>query len=110
MRKLFFMLIIATFLLATMFSARAIAQGKEDLVDSAYGTVVSVSEGFVTINEYNFDLDTEKSMVYEITSETELENTDSLENVKPESEVSLEYIVQDGKNKVVSIYLYGEGE
>ncbi|MBL7072166.1 MAG: hypothetical protein ISS33_00120 [Candidatus Omnitrophica bacterium] len=110
MRKFFLMAVISVVLSVTMFSVFAVAQEQEDLVDSAYGTVVSISDGSVTLNEYDFDLDTEKSMIYEITADTELENIDSLEEIKAGSEVSVECIVKDGKNQIVSIYLYEEEE
>ncbi|MBU1894807.1 MAG: hypothetical protein KJ983_03195, partial [Candidatus Omnitrophica bacterium] len=66
--------------------------------------------GIVTISEYDFDVDGEKNVVYEITTESEFENVDSLGNIQEGSEVSIEYVVKDGKNKIVSIYLYEEEE
>ncbi|MFH1395296.1 MAG: hypothetical protein ABIH09_03985 [Candidatus Omnitrophota bacterium] len=110
MRKTLFLLIMSVILVTVVFSPFAVSQEQEDLENYTDGTVVNVSDGIITISEYDFDVDGEKNVVYEITSESEFENVDSLGNIQKGNEVSIEYIVKDGKNQIVSIYLYEEEE
>jgi len=95
-------------LLTAVFSPIAVSEEQDDLSNYADGTVVSVKDGIITISEYNFDLDLTKNMVYEVASEVEFENADSLEDIHEGCEISIEYVVKDGKNQITSIYLYEE--
>jgi len=108
MRKFYCVIMLFAVLLMTWFSPIAVSEEQDSLSNYADGTVVSVKPGTITISEYNFELDLTKDMVYEITSEAEFENADSLEDIKEGSEVSIEYVAKDGKNQIMSIYLYEE--
>jgi len=108
MRKFYCVVMLFAVLLMTWFSPIAVSEEQDSLSNYADGTVVSVNPGTITISEYNFDLDLTKDMVYEIASDVEFENADSLEDIKEGCEVSIEYVAKDGKNQIMSIYLYEE--
>jgi len=108
MRKFFCVVMLFAVLLATCFLPIAVSEEQDSLSNYADGTVVSVTDETITISEYNFDLDLTKDMVYEIAAEAELENADSLEDIKEGCEVSIEYVAKDGKNQIMSMFLYEE--
>jgi len=87
-------------------------QDEENAAESiyAYGEVVEVNPGSMTIMEYDIETGSENEIMYLLKNDVKLENIDNVNNLKKGDEIDLEYVVEEGKNKIVYIYLYSEEE
>ena len=78
--------------------------GEEIDTEFSYGIVVEISDGVLTLEEYDVDADESNEVIYEIDSEVELVGADSLEDITVGDSVEVEYILgDDEKGKVVYI-------
>ncbi|MFH1798422.1 MAG: hypothetical protein ABH844_03645 [Candidatus Omnitrophota bacterium] len=75
---------------------------------SAFGEVVSVSSESVTVKEYDYELETEVEMTYEINASTVMENVEGIKDIEQADEISIDYTEEAGKKTAVNIYLYEE--
>lgn len=115
MRKYLFLTMLVVTVFCVSLSGVAAAQqetaaqkGEESFY--SYGNVVSVENGVLTIDEdvYN-DATGEESVqrvVYTVGPELELENANTIQDLKAGAEVDVEYVEKDGKRKAVYIYVY----
>ena len=63
----------------------------------SFGKVVSVAKNKLTISEYSFASDNDVEMAYEVSPKTEFANIRSLDGIKQEDDIVLDYIVKRGK-------------
>ena len=84
-------------------------RAQEDQEDNyASGIVASVSKLQIVLIESDFESDKEKKVTYIITKKTKLENVDSIEEIKPDQWVSIDYEVKLGKKIALKITLEPE--
>ncbi len=98
-------------ILNTFMPGNAFCQEKEDYIYT-YGTVVEVTKDKITIEEVEYDEDTDemitRNVEYRITPGTKMDNISSWKGIQKGNEVDIEYGVKEGKNEAKTIYLYVE--
>jgi len=74
-----------------------------DLTEYSYGTVVRVEAGNLVLSEYDIETDQDIEVSYVISDDIELENIDSMSDVKAGDDIDLDYIEKDGVKMAVYI-------
>ena len=75
-----------------------------------FGQVAEISASAMTLVEYDFETDQELQMVYVIDGDTKLDNIASLDEIKVDDEVGVNYEEKDGKKMAKTIFKYIEIE
>lgn len=109
MKRILCVLAAVIVLTVLAFQAPAFCQ-EEQKTSYGYGVVTSVGENTITVNEVFYDEETDsetaEDVFYEITPQVKLDNAASVKDIKPGSEIDIEYIETDGKKTIQYIYVY----
>lgn len=97
-----FMIAVAAVMLAAGQNAFAY---DPDALDYSFGTVKAVSPTEVTLGEYDFEGDLEKTVdvIYVINSETGMDNFEKIEDLAVGEDVEVYFVEEDGKKIAVSL-------
>lgn len=84
--------------------------GQEENMEYSYATVtqVNLSNNEIVVNEYDWNNDTEVTVVYSVSPDARFENVASLKEIKTNDEVSIEYIEKEGRRIARSVSVYKE--
>lgn len=76
-----------------------------DALDYSFGTVKSVSPTAITLEEYDFEGDLEKTVQvsYVINAETQLDNFEKIDDLKVDEDVEVYFVEADGAKTAVSL-------
>ena len=76
-----------------------------DALDYSFGTVKAVSSTEITLEEYDFEGDLEKTVdvTYVINGETETDNFEKIDDLKVDEDVEVYFVEEDGKKIAVSL-------
>jgi len=102
MKKLFILLVVLIF-----FNTFSFTQDSDEEVEFTYGEVVSVAKDKITIKEYDYESDKEINVVYQINSKTKLEGMKSINDIKPNDYVYIDYIIKNN-TKIAVIISFAE--
>ena len=97
--------VVSLCLLFVSSSVGAYAQNSESVLTQvdlsqfiySYGTVLKVAEKTITLQEYDYDSDVEKEIVYQIVDDTKLEGLKAVGELVVEDVVEVYYLEQDGQ-------------
>lgn len=110
MKKLFLIVFLVAFMMTGANVGQLMAEDAETFY--TFGTVKSSSDGIITIEEVTYDGETDEEIVeevvYVLTTDTKVENADSIGDIEPGSEIDLEYVEEGGAKKAAYIYVYDE--
>lgn len=81
----------------------SLAQEEADL-EFTYGTVVSISGDQVVISVYDYEMDAEAEVTYQVDDQTVYDGIASLAEVAAGDEVDIEYVEQDGVKLIKNLY------
>ncbi|MEW5894753.1 MAG: hypothetical protein AB1650_03180 [Candidatus Omnitrophota bacterium] len=77
----------------------------QEEMDYSWGTVVEISGQRLVLDEYDYETETNVQVTYEIDSNVEFENIESLEDVQQGNEVEVGFVEHEGQRIVLSLYL-----
>jgi hypothetical protein len=72
--------------------------------------VFQISPEAVTLTEYDFETDQESQIFYVIDADTKLDNIATLDEIKVDDEIGVNYEEKDGKKIAKTIFKYIETE
>lgn len=77
----------------------------EDEMEYAWGVVKEVSNDSIVVTEYDYDTDVDIDAAYSISSDTEVSNVETLDDISIGDMVDIEYFIVGGKKeaKVISV-------
>ena len=99
MRKFFIMITILTLgLFLSALSGSCFAQGEneplqQDELSYSWGTISSLSSDTIVLTEYDYETEEEADVAYEIGANVEVNNIDSINNLKIGDEVEIAYVL-----------------
>ena len=95
-------------LLAQEVQEKTGTQEKPEEKDYSYGRVtkVDVAKNEIVVSEYDWETNQDIAVTYSVAPDAKFENVASLKEVEPDTEVSIEYIEENGKKivKFISIH------
>ncbi len=80
----------------------------EEEIDFNSGTVIAIKKDSneIVVNQYDWDSDTDIEVCYTIAPDARVENADSWQNIKPDSYVDFEFMIENDKKTIVYISVY----
>jgi len=100
MFKNIFSLVLIAALAAGIGTAPTAAQEMDEVLDFTFGKIVRIGKDQVTILEFDFDNEVDVEMAYDVSSETEFAEGESLSTYLIGDEVEIEFR-QDGNKRVI---------
>ncbi|HNV23694.1 MAG TPA: hypothetical protein PLH56_03030 [Candidatus Omnitrophota bacterium] len=121
MKKILLITMVVALSIAVFFCANSFAQQQQDLEETeeplveddqlfGFGQVVEISKQAMTLLEYDFETDQELQIVYVLNEQTALDNIASLDEIKVDDEIGVNYEEKDGKKIAKTIFKYIEME
>lgn len=121
MKKFLLITMVVILSIAVFFCANSFAQQQQDLEENeeplmeddqlfGFGQVVEISKQAMTLLEYDFETDQELQIVYVLNEQTALDNIASLDEIKVDDEIGVNYEEKDGKKIAKTIFKYIEME
>lgn len=76
-----------------------------DALDYSFGTIKSVSPTAITLEEYDFEGDLEKTVqvTYDVNDKTEFDNFQKIDELKVDEDVEVYFVEENGKKVAVSL-------
>lgn len=76
-----------------------------DALDYSFGTVKSISATAITLEEYDFEGDLEKTIdvSYVINAETEFDNFEKIDELKVDEDVEVYFVEENGQKVAISL-------
>jgi hypothetical protein len=81
------------------------SQDDDDLVETSYGEIVSISKNTIVIKEYDYDNFRNVNINYVVDENVDLVNFNSLDELKKGDSVDIDYIVKGKTRIAVTIIL-----
>ncbi len=91
--------------LAAAFNFALFAQDEDEIVETSYGEVVSISGNQIIIKEYDYEKYQSINVTYNIDNDVELINLDSLSDLKSGDTVDVDYVIRNNERFAVTIVL-----
>ena len=98
---------IALIIAILAFPSAAFSQDEEE-IDFNSGTVALIKSDSreIVISQYDWDSDADIRVTYAVAPDARIENADSWQNIKPDSYVDFEFMIENDKKTIVYISVY----